>query len=226
MHPHTYTQRETGTYPCTAGIATALTLGTVRALEGDDLLILLDPLELVHAHVDNETTDHLADELEELARNALARGEDGDLNVGADEKHGRTEHGHGPGLPGTPRHDDQGLLLELLDPKLGEDALAVVFPLILVQLGQAGLGGDSVRDREMDSSSLTLMYVSWSSRCSLDRMMGRPRSSLKPCSSRCLSRSTFLSPLRPRAPVALGCLATSWREKRRLSLLCFLAITS
>jgi len=151
--PRTHTQRETGTYPCTAWIATALTLGTIGTLEGDDLLILLDPLELVHAHVDNEATDHLADELEELARNALARGEDGDLNVGADEEHGRAEHGHGPGLPGTTRHDNQGLLLELLDPKLGEDALAVVFPFILVQLGQASLG-DSVRGREMASISL------------------------------------------------------------------------
>jgi hypothetical protein len=126
------------TYPCTAWVAAALPKGAIRGtLQHDNLLILGLPVELVHAHVENQAPNHLGDELEELARDTLARGEDRYLNVGAHEEHGRAEHGHGPGLAGTPRHDDQGLLLELLDPKLEEDALPVVFPLILVQLGQA-----------------------------------------------------------------------------------------
>ena len=90
-------------------------------------------------HETRQSSPDLGDELQELPRDTLARGEDGDLNVRAHDEHGRAEHGHGPGLAGTTRHDDQSLLLELLDPKLVEDALAVVFPLILVQLGQARL---------------------------------------------------------------------------------------
>jgi len=127
------------TYPGTARIATTLSLGVVRSLQDNDLLILLDPLELVYAHVVDQTPDHLADELQQLAGNALPRGEHGYLNIRAHDEHGRAEHGHGPGLASTSRHDDQGLLLELLDAELVKDALPVVLPLILVQLGQAGL---------------------------------------------------------------------------------------
>lgn len=143
MHPPTkhHNNHQHIAYPGTSWVAPTLALGVVRgAFQGDNLLILLHPLELVHAHVEDQAPDHLGDELEQLARDTLARGEHGDLNVRADEEHGRAEHGHGPGLAGTPRHDDQGLLLELLDPKLVEDALPVVFPLILVQLGQTSLG--------------------------------------------------------------------------------------
>ena len=93
-------------------------------------------LVVVPARVLHDMLEELADNLEQLASRSLTRGEHRDFNVTAHQQHGRNEHGHGPRLPSSPRHDDQRFLLQLGQAKLVQDALLIVLPFVLIDLGQ------------------------------------------------------------------------------------------
>eukprot|EP00960_Hanusia_phi_P013557 397400-Hanusia_phi.AAC.1 len=107
------------------GVDDAVVLAGFRPLHDDLLHVQPDHRVGLHLHLAEDHVEELLHVQQELLRDALARGVDGDLHVGRGKDQGGGEHGHADRLAEPPRGGDKDLLRQMVPAVELEDLLVV-----------------------------------------------------------------------------------------------------